>query len=683
MKHSLFKIKPVFTAVVGALITATTQANVVTPDAERQSMETITVLGEKANRSLKDTTSSVAVITEEELNGGQFLTFTDAIADIPNLVSVQGDAPNIRGVVGNGSASGFDTFGSGAKPRVSTIIDGVVEPFVAELSGDSAIWDIEQIEVFRGPQSTTNGRNSIGGLIFVKTKDPSFDWEGAARLGYRNQDSLIETSGVISGPIVEEELAFRLTAQQVKGDVFGDYIEKEYPFDPNELESRRIRAKLLWEPKNLDGFSALLSYSHNREQGNNGRATFDGPDPFKLERSLTRHVDTESDVLSLTLNYDISDTLSLSSTVADMSFSWNMLQYPMSWHVVMDEDSLTTDTKLNYTPKDSNFSGFIGVYYFEREQEFSNKPIYSGTEDSSSRAIYGEASFDVNDKLNIVVGGRYENERQDRPFSMPAYNIEYELNTDKNIFLPKIAVTYDITKHTTLGLSARKGYNAGGGSFNFGLGEHYYFDQEKVTTYELSSRSEFFGGDTQFSANIFFNDYDGYQDGGFGDSGKIDDYRIINVKQAQTYGAEMSISTMLTEDFELNWGLGLLKTEITDTDKFNPGFLDKELSNAPSVTSSISAKYWLLEQAYVNISASYVGEYFTDVKNTTKSGDYVLTRLAFGYEADTWQINAFVNNLFDTEEYTRLFMDRTDPTVIRNATILQPQTIGASITYHF
>ncbi|KTF07147.1 TonB-dependent receptor, partial [marine sediment metagenome] len=74
--------------------------------------------------------------------------------------------PDIRGVSGNGGAGGFNSISGGAKGRVSTLIDGVAQPFVADLSGDSGMWDLQQIEVFRGPQSTSNGRNSIAGSVF-------------------------------------------------------------------------------------------------------------------------------------------------------------------------------------------------------------------------------------------------------------------------------------------------------------------------------------------------------------------------------------------------------------------------------------------------------------------------------------------------------------------------------------
>lgn len=84
-------------------------------------------------------------------------------------------------------------------------------------------------------------------------------------------------------------------------------------------------------------------------------------------------------------------------------------------------------------------------------------------------------------------------------------------NVKPKISLLALAVTYAWTPSTTLAVSARQGYNAGDGALNFTAQEYYYYDDEKVNTYELSSRTQFENGRGYFNANIFYNDYDGYQ----------------------------------------------------------------------------------------------------------------------------------------------------------------------------
>ena len=230
---------------------ATAQSDSPTDPSNTGEIESVLVIGERNDRSLKDTVSSVSVLDGGTLNALRLFTITDAVAEVPNVVALSGAVPDIRGVSGNGSAGGFNSITGGARARVSTLVDGVPEPFVADRTGDSGIWDVEQIEVFRGPQSTLVGRNAIGGMIFVKTKDPTFDWEGAARFGYRNQDQYLDYAGAISGPIVDDTLAFRLSANYLDAQTITDdegYATNPPTYDLNELKSHRVRGKLLWTP---------------------------------------------------------------------------------------------------------------------------------------------------------------------------------------------------------------------------------------------------------------------------------------------------------------------------------------------------------------------------------------------------------------------------------------------------
>ncbi|TMS81288.1 Plug domain-containing protein, partial [Pseudoalteromonas sp. S981] len=116
-------------------------------------------------KSLKETMSSVAVVDKALLENGQLASISEALSEMANVVVLTGSVPAMRGVSGNGGATGFNSFSGGSKARVSTLIDGVSQPFVAYLTGDTGLWDVEQIEVYLGPQSTSNGRNSIAGAV--------------------------------------------------------------------------------------------------------------------------------------------------------------------------------------------------------------------------------------------------------------------------------------------------------------------------------------------------------------------------------------------------------------------------------------------------------------------------------------------------------------------------------------
>ncbi|MEP1384686.1 MAG: TonB-dependent receptor, partial [Paraglaciecola sp.] len=319
--------------------------------------------------------------------------------------------------------------------------------------------------------------------------------------------------------------------------------------------------------------------------------------------------------------------------------------------------------------------GFFGVYYFNRDQDILSSGAYSyfGDDESTSVAVYGETSFMVSNDVNIVVGGRLEKESQDRHFVFGA--IDSILDQDTNIFLPKLVFQYAWTPDTTLSISARKGYNAAGGALNFAAGEYYFFDEERVNTYELSSRTQLENG--FLNANIFYNDYEGFQALSTARS-------IVNMPEVTTYGAELEYNTILSEDIELNVGVGLLQSNIEDAGDIYSVVDGNELDSAPSFNASLGARYWFNDQFNFGASARYVGEYFGDFTNTSErvAGDYTLVRINASYTADEWLFTAYIDNVFDetaiiTKEPAGAFYESG------YAAIADPRNVGVSATYRF
>lgn len=685
MEHRAFK-KNIIAAIISSLGVSSTYAAVEAESTEP--IEKITVYGEKIERSLKDTTSSVSVIDKDSLDSGQYQSVSDALSEIPNVVVLTGSVPDIRGVSGNGSASGFNSFTGGARARVSTLVDGVAEPFVADLTGDTGLWDIQQVEVFRGPQSTINGRNSIGGTVFIKTEDPTFDWRGAARLGYRDQNNYVDSAVMVSGPILDDELAFRLSGQNVTGETYNKglvYETNPAPFDLNELITNRWRGKFLWQPSAIEELKVLYSFSYNDEKGDSGRNYFSGDDPWAYRPILQRYIETESTTHSVKVDYDLGSGRALDLVVAYMDYDWGSKSYEAlvtaQQYVDMKDESYTVDGKYSFGLNDRDFNGFIGLAYYERSQDFGStgSSVYTGDDSSSSVSIYGELTYGLAESLWLTVGGRVMRDEQKRNFSMlyRGTQLEEKLDNDSTITLPKLVLQYAITDNTTLAASARRGYNSGGGALSLAESEYYYYDEEFVDTYELSARSMFLGGNVNLSANLFYNDFDGYQ-------ASNQARKITNVDKAVTYGIETELSAMLTANWQVIAGVGLLDSEIKKVDSSYGDIVGNQLNSAPHVTANLGVKYWLNDAFSVGVSGNYVGEYFADIDNTESriAGDYVVARLSVDYQKDNWRISGFINNMFDEQAMT-VNEPPSANYVNGYAAIIDPRNLGVSVMYSF
>lgn len=668
-----------------SLLVSISLANIAFADGQDNTtvtLEDITVIGEKLDKSLKDTTSSVSVIGDDVLRTTRNQTVREAIAAVPNVVTPTGAVPNIRGVSGNGAAGGFNSITGGANPRVSILIDGVAEPFVADFTGDSGLWDVEQIEVYRGPQSSNNGRNSIGGAIYIKTKDPSFDWEGAVRLGYRNEENYIDKAVMLSGPIIEDKLAFRISGQLIDAQTTtsnDEYSTNPAGFDLNEIDTEKGRIKLLWKAtENLD---ALFTYSKNEEQGDTGRRYFRGDDPSSYEKIFIRNIETDSDTASLKVDFQLNDAMSLDLLVSATDYDWGFKQYGATaaadQYLNFEEDNKFIDAKLNFGENNKTFNGYVGLAYFERDQEVASTGayIYDGKDKADTKSIYTQLNYAVTDRFTITGGMRYQNETQKRHFVYGA--IDTLLEEKNTIFLPKLVLQYDVTDETRVALSARKGYNSGGGALDYRAAEYYYYDEEKVEAYELSVHSDLAGGTVKLRGNLFYNIYDGYQ-------GQNSLRRIVNIDEVVTYGAELEVSTLLTPDLELRLGVGLLNTEIKDGGDDYADIKGNELNTAPKSTITVGTTYYVTDEFDIGANFNYIGGSYGDIENTDdrEVGGYTLINLNANYEVENWLISAYVNNVTDKEALrVKEPVGRANP--LGYADLIAPRHFGVSATYSF
>lgn len=190
-------------------------------EADKKLLPKVVVSGELLSRTLEESGNSVLVLDEATLERRPDLrSVQDVLQEIPNVTSVAGTgkAPTVRGVDGTGPAENANAFFAGSRPRLNWQIDGRSATYNEVVFGDIGIWDLERIEVLRGPQSTLVGRNAIAGTILVKTCDPEDELHAAARVEGGNLEQK-RISLMYNQPITDN-LAVRLV---------GDRFQRQSP----------------------------------------------------------------------------------------------------------------------------------------------------------------------------------------------------------------------------------------------------------------------------------------------------------------------------------------------------------------------------------------------------------------------------------------------------------------------
>ena len=271
-------------------------------------LEEIVVTGTKITRSLQDTVASVAVWDEEIIDSQNFITLGDILNQTANVSTANNDSIiTIRGLRNEGAGSFENT------SDVSTVyVDGVFLPSALFASGALNLWDIDSAEVFRGPQSTIQGRNALVGAVVLNTKDPGDEFSADAQVQVADYDSL-RWSAAATLPVTDT-LGFRLAADETSSDGFitNPTLGTNAA---DRSEATTLRAKARWQP--TDELNVKLNYTHVDSFKGDGRIV---ANRFPAERVTLENIqsrsDIEADIASLNITYAMNDRWALSSVTA-------------------------------------------------------------------------------------------------------------------------------------------------------------------------------------------------------------------------------------------------------------------------------------------------------------------------------------------------------------------------------
>ncbi|MEM0955750.1 MAG: TonB-dependent receptor [Pseudomonadota bacterium] len=614
-----------FGACSALLLSSQLQAQPSTSSSENTDnrIEEVIVYGTKQGLTLQRVTDSVEVFSEDRLKEEVAFDIAQAVARAVNTTIRFNNLNNIsvRGI----NRSGTNSAGQG--DAINVYIDGVPSSSAALSEGGQSLWDIQQVEVLRGSQSTVQGRNAIAGAVVVESNSPTFVWEGAARV-LAAEFGTHQYAGVVSGPLIEDVLAFRLSTDFQDTDGYTDYaIDGE---DADYRESLSTRFSLLFQPSSLPKLRAELITQHvDRENGQSpGRVSaplpandpdflsFD-PSDFQTFREVLRFVEYETTRLTADLRYELSSamTLKLLSTFEDVDVDGlNRSRAVSSFgdvgsFFISANETVTAELSLGFNF--DHWTGQFGVYYFEEQRDATNGgtiiiadsfvfpvnpadslAIFETDTDTKiqNAALFTQWRFQPNDRWAFDFGLRYDTEefrtqRSDTVASILPANCMITINAevpcdvaaqvfqrpgeplqndDYAVLLPRTAVTYNVFDNFAIFANIRRGYRAGGASLAPNdLGEVI------VVTYEPEFLISYEAGwrSIWMDGRLTFNGtafYSDYEDQQVMIQDSRDFSIIDNAGDTALYGLELALDFRVSESLSMFGNVGLLETSIDE-----------------------------------------------------------------------------------------------------------------------
>ena len=627
-------------------------------------LDEITVVGEKFERNQSTTGSSTSVVTTDQLKReANLLSATQLLKRDVNIsdTGLGNDLPTVRGVDGSGPAVGAVAFFAGSRPRLNMQIDGRTSSYNELAFGTKSLWDMKQVEIYRGAQSYAQGRNAIAGAVVMTSNDPTQEWEGAAKLNMGNH-RLAQTAALISGPVVKDELAFRLSVDHQQRETAVDLPHYDPVGNPRWFKATNTRAKLLWTPSALPDLYSRLTFNHLNARAPQSETELQPNSPrYTPERPVfqTRSASTIWDI-----GYQLSDRWKWENKLVYTHFihdrkttsPFNTALPPNRRGVParVDGNEFQIEPIVKY--ESEKYRGLFGLFYFNAKQDESvtmlngriaRTPITTNFNDKTkTKAAFGEITFTPDIPFELTLSARYEQEHHQRKGKSAMFSI----NRDKKyyVFLPKADIAWKINDNQRLGCKVGKGYNPGGAGVTFGVPyTSYEYDAEYVWNYELYHRWISTDKRLRINSNLFYNDYKDMQlPFTLGPNSIV----IRNADKVVTYGAEINTEWQATEKLALNAGIGMLKTDIKRYP--NSGIEGNKLARAPSFSGKLGANYRLLDHLEIGTNYSYNSSYYSTADNLAngKVGHYDQLDVYLAYDFKYARITLYADNVLNSRK---------------------------------
>jgi len=650
--------------------------------ADDSDLERIVVTGDFQRESIQTLSASASLFSESEINQRGASYLDEMLGSTANVNFTSGASRGryiqIRGV---GLRSQFV---DPINPSVGLVIDGIN---YSGLGGSSLLFDIDQVEIYRGPQGTRFGADGMAGMIQMESAQATADPSLKLQVGMGTYNS--REAGLAASTGLTDDTSARVSYFRRKSD---GYVDNLYLNDETQQQDEQVaRFKLnsqLTEHLNTElnlhyidinnGYDAFtLDNSRNSvadEPGQDNQQsyaiginnTYTGFDAFDVSLNLSA-IDTE-------LLYSFDEDWVCNDPSEPQLCAAGLHPWGYSSTDVYTRDRDDQSVNLQFNSKIGNW--VAGVYYqnrdvdLEREYTWLASPFASAYE-TSNLALYGQLATPIGPKTTLITGLRVEQYQGDYTDSNGFIE-----DTDDVMVGGKVALEYQVIDRTMIYASITRGYKAGGinsealaKAKDEGLNlsadffqQHTSFDPEYLWSGEFGVKGSSLDDKFTLRLAAFYMHRDNIQLKAWQVENQQFTGYVDNASSGSNYGLEIEGSYQLTEDLFLTGSAGYLNTEIDDFVTQSGLNQDgREQAQSPKYQYAFSARYNFTNEVYGMIGVEGKDDYYFSDSHNSQAPSSNLVNLSFGYEADMWAVRAWARNVFDETVPTRGFEFGNDP----------------------
>lgn len=694
-------------------------------------VDEIIVTAQKREERASDTPLSLSVLTGEALQASGATQLADFVGTVPGLSFTsngvgQGQI-NLRGV----------TTGLNVSPTVGIYVDevpyGSSTSFVgaAQIALDVGLFDLDRVEVLRGPQGTLYGASTMGGLLKYVTKAPDpTGLSGGFRAGVNTTAHGgvgYDLAGAVNAPFANDAAAVRLNGFYTKDSGFVDNLLSGED-DVNQSEVYGGRADVAFNPTEalsirLTGFVQEIDRDGSGSVDFNA-ATGEPVDGDYDQRRFAEPFEQSFRLASAVVDYDFGDVqltsvTSYQTTDVDFTTDVSALYVPLlgGFGLTVGSTPLVKTVSVDKFTQEARLAGSFGAFdwiaggFYTREESFQKQTLPATDPDGAPFPVnlitadlpslyeeiagFGTLTWHVTDRLDLSGGLRYAT--NDQTYEQIASGLLVgpapKRSSDETVTTYLANARYRLTDRSIAYLRYATGYRPGGPNMvanDPGTGLPLApptFDSDSLDSYEVGYKASTADGRFSIDAGLYYIDWQDLQIVAVRNGVGV----VANASAAAIKGAEVTVTARPTPALSLVGAVSLLDAQLDADSPDLGGLKGDSLPDSPDITASLSADYAFTLGGYdadVGATVRYVDDRVSSFDNSAGTPqhalpDYTTVDLRAGVDFGGVRAQVYVRNLFDEFgelSATTSFSLAGGPIQI---TPLRPRTVGMTLTKRF